>query len=387
MRKLLLIILFLLFTQSSYGKWTDFEKKTVLRKCLEQRHESFDLPDYIIMCNCTINESEKHFTPDEVFKSMKTERQNIDTWQERVKEAETKRKEVKEKLSNIDTEIRTKCNKTAFSSPQKKTVPKQKVIKKEKPKAMDQFVTTLPKKSSSKKEDAEEVELTTSDKGFLKNFDKLNKLTLKKSEENKVAKVEKTEKSGGGQLKKAPVIPGISNFLNMKTGLTTIFFESSDNFLQAQELLLKAYGKNVEAAQVRAAIEYAKDSKNDENDRIKNSIKATTEASAVIEKEMQDENKIISAEGKVIYAQSLPYAMRGTVGAFKLAPETMKMTQQVKASPIRAASQLGGFIKVLPHFPKYVKTVNATRKLVFSGAKANDIEGHDKYDKELGELL
>ena len=172
----------------------------------------------------------------------------------------------------------------------------------------------------------------------------------------------------------------------MKTGLTTIFFESSDNFLQAQELLLKAYGKNVEAAQVRAAIEYAKDSKNDENDRIKNSIKATTEASAVIEKEMQDENKVISAEGKVIYAQSLPYAMRGTVGAFKLAPETMKMTQQVKASPIRALNQLGGFVKVLPHFPKYVKTVNATRKLVFSGAKANDIEGHDKYDKELGEL-
>jgi len=123
----------------------------------------------------------------------------------------------------------------------------------------------------------------------------------------------------------------------MKTGLTTIFFESSDNFLQAQELLLKAYGKNVEAAQVRAAIEYAKDSNNSENDRIKNSIKATTEASAVIEKEMQDENKVISAEGKVIYAQSLPYAMRGTVGAF-------------------------------------------------SGAKANDIEGHDKYDKELGEL-
>ena len=371
-KKLIIVnffIFFLMFTTNSYGKWTDFEKKTVLRECLEQRHESFDLTDYIIMCNCTINESEKHFTPDEVFKSMKG----------------------KETSDPIAAEIDTKCDKTAFSSPQqnaqKKTVPKQKVvIKKTKPNAMDQFVTTLPKKSSSKKEDAEEVELTTSDKGFLKNFDKLNKLTLKKSEENKVAKVEKTEKSGGGQLKKAPVIPGISNFLNMKTGLTTVFFESSDNFLQAQELLLKAYGKNVEAAQVRAAIEYAKDSNNSENDRIKNSIKATTEASAVIEKEMQDENKIISAEGKVIYAQSLPYAMRGTVGAFKLAPETMKMTQQVKASPIRAASQLGGFIKVLPHFPKYVKTVNATRKLVFSGAKANDIEGHDKYDKELGEL-
>ena len=166
MRKLLLIILFLLFTQSSYGKWTDFEKKTVLRECLEQRHESFDLTDYTIMCNCTVNESEKHFTPDEVVKLIKG----------------------KATPDTIAAEIDTKCDKTAFSSPQqnaqKKTVPKQKiVIKKEKPNAMDQFTTALPK-SSSKKEDAEEVELTTSDKGFLKNFDKLNKLTLKKSEEN-----------------------------------------------------------------------------------------------------------------------------------------------------------------------------------------------------------
>ena len=41
-------------------------------------------------------------------------------------------------------------------------------------------------------------------------------------EENKDAKVEKTdanktEKSGDGELKKAPVVPGVSNFLNMKT--------------------------------------------------------------------------------------------------------------------------------------------------------------------------
>ena len=148
-KKLIIInffIFFLMFTTNSYGKWTDFEKKTVLRECLEQRHESFDLPDYIIMCNCTINESEKHFTPDEVFKSMKPPYGTIDTWQERLKKEETKRKKVKEKLSNIDTEIRTKCNKIAFSSPQKKTDPKQKIIiKKEKPNAMDQSVTTLPK--------------------------------------------------------------------------------------------------------------------------------------------------------------------------------------------------------------------------------------------------
>jgi len=31
--------------------------------------------------------------------------------------------------------------------------------------------------------------------------------------------------------------------------------------------------------------------------------------------------------------------------------------------------------------------MNTTTKLVFAGAKANEIEGYEKFDKELGEIL
>ena len=66
---------------------------------------------------------------------------------------------------------------------------------------------------------------------------------------------------------------------NSNTTLVKTFFESSNNYLQAQELLLVAYGKNTEAAQVKEAIAYAKDSGVSDEKRLINSIKVTTEAS------------------------------------------------------------------------------------------------------------
>ena len=61
--------------------------------------------------------------------------------------------------------------------------------------------------------------------------------------------LKKKKESGGEKI----------DFKDAKTGLMALFFESSDNYLIAQELLLIAYGKNTEAAQVKEAIEYAKD--------------------------------------------------------------------------------------------------------------------------------
>ena len=67
--------------------------------------------------------------------------------------------------------------------------------------------------------------------------------------------LKKKKESGGEKI----------DFKDAKTGLMALFFESSDNYLIAQELLLIAYGKNTEAAQVKEAIEYAKDNlSNDE---------------------------------------------------------------------------------------------------------------------------
>ena len=93
-------------------------------------------------------------------------------------------------------------------------------------------------------------------------------------------------------LKKKKTDTGGAKFdmKNANTGLVKTFFESSNNYLQAQELLLIAYGKNTEAAQVKEAIAYAKDSGVSDEKKMKNSIKVTTEASKTIETSMNDQS-------------------------------------------------------------------------------------------------
>ena len=99
-------------------------------------------------------------------------------------------------------------------------------------------------------------------------------------------------KKAADLLKKKKTDTGGAKFdmKNANTGLVKTFFESSNNYLQAQELLLIAYGKNTEAAQVKEAIAYAKDSGVSDEKKMKNSIKVTTEASKTIETSMNDQS-------------------------------------------------------------------------------------------------
>ena len=66
---------------------------------------------------------------------------------------------------------------------------------------------------------------------------------------------------------------GKFDFKNANTDLVKTFFVSANNYMQAQEFLLIAYGKNTEAAQVKEAIAYAKDAGVDDAKKMKNSIK------------------------------------------------------------------------------------------------------------------
>ena len=176
------------------------------------------------------------------------------------------------------------------------------------------------------------------------------------------------------------------NLKDAKTGLMAVFFESSNNYLIAQELLLTAYGKNTEAAQVKEAIEYAKDSGVSDSKKLKNSLKVTTAASKSIEKSMNDESFKLTAEGKANYAKSLPFLGKGIIGTIKLRPETQSMIAGIKGNPMNAIKQLGGLSKIIPNIPGYITTVTKTSKLVISGAKAKKIEGSDDLDEEMGEL-
>ena len=71
-------------------------------------------------------------------------------------------------------------------------------------------------------------------------------------------------------------LPGVSaggdggfDLAGGKTELVERFFESSNNYLEALALLNKALGKNIEAAQIEKAIEYANDPGISESDRMK----------------------------------------------------------------------------------------------------------------------
>ena len=171
-----------------------------------------------------------------------------------------------------------------------------------------------------------------------------------------------------------------------KTELVKLFFESSNNFLEAQELLLKAYGKNKEAAQVTEALKYAKNSNYGEAERMKNSIQATTEASKAVEQSISDKSVTITAEGKVLYAKALPPTGKGIMGTIKLKPKAQQMVNGVQANPMSAVQELGGLANIIPNIPGYISTMVKTSKLIITGAKANDIQGAKDLESKLGDL-
>ena len=173
---------------------------------------------------------------------------------------------------------------------------------------------------------------------------------------------------------------------NSNTALVQIFFESSNNYLQAQELLLIAYGKNTEAAQVKEAIAYAKNSGVSDEKRLKNSIKVTTEASKVIETSMNDQSYQLTADGKVNYAKSLPYLLNGIMGTIALKPQAQMMVVNIQQDPLNSLAEIGGLAKVIPNIPSYIKNITNTSKLIITGAKAKKIEGSDSLDKAMSDL-
>ena len=176
------------------------------------------------------------------------------------------------------------------------------------------------------------------------------------------------------------------NMKNANTGLVKTFFESSNNYLQSQEFLLIAYGKNTEAAQVKEAIAYAKDSGVSDAKKMKNSIKVTTEASKTIESSMNDQSYQLTAEGKLSYAKSLPYLLNGIMGTVALKPQAQMMVVKIQADPLNSLAQIGGLAKVIPNMPGYIKNITSTSKLIITGAKAKKIEGSDSLDKTMNNL-
>lgn len=171
-----------------------------------------------------------------------------------------------------------------------------------------------------------------------------------------------------------------------KTELLAKFDQSSQHFMSAQEILLRAVGKNTEADIVKAGIEYSKNSKNSEADRLANSIKVTTEASKTLESVATLKSGGLSAEGKVLYVKSFPSAIKGLKATIQLVPISKTMVAGVSANPMSALKELGGIAKIIPKIPGYISNVSSVTGLIVSGAQANDIEGTDDLQASLGDL-
>lgn len=176
------------------------------------------------------------------------------------------------------------------------------------------------------------------------------------------------------------------DFAGSKTELTALFFKSSAYYMEAQATLAEAYGKDALAKSLRSNIEYQNNSKISEADRMKNSIKVTSEASEQIKNLDLQNSNAITAEGKILYAKSLLPAGKGILSTIKLIPVAKNMTTNITTNPTSALTELGGLVKVIPNIPGYISTMASTMKSILSGAKANDIDGADDFEASLGDL-
>ena len=177
---------------------------------------------------------------------------------------------------------------------------------------------------------------------------------------------------------------GGGNVGDLKLKFTKIFFESSIEYMEAQAYLFEALDMNDEAAKTRKSIDFVKNDKNKEGKRLTNDFNSVSENSTAIEGALTKE-AATSAEAKVLYAKSLPHAVKGILGTIQLPPEAKNLLDAVKADKM-AALKMGDFLKVLPKIPEYVQSATTVGKLIVSGAKSRDVKGAADATSKLGAL-
>ena len=177
---------------------------------------------------------------------------------------------------------------------------------------------------------------------------------------------------------------GGGNVDELKLKFTKIFFESSLEYMEAQAYLFDALDMNDEASKTRKSIDFVKNEKNKEGQRLTNAFNSVSENSTAIEGPLTKE-AATSAEAKVAYAKSLPHAVKGLIGTVKLPPEAKALLDTLKADKM-AALKMGDFMKVLPKIPQYVQNATTVGKLVVTGAKSREVEGADDATAAMGGL-
>jgi len=171
------------------------------------------------------------------------------------------------------------------------------------------------------------------------------------------------------------------------------FFEASINYLQSLELLYRAYDNNVEADKISSSIDYLKNSKSTESDRLKSTQSIIGTSSIKIQSSIQDASYVLSEKGRGYYEQSLPFALGAAESTISLYASSKNALQTIAQSGgfnidslLYNAKDLAAIITILPEIPGFSKDMIQTVKLIFSGAREKKIRDEGKYSKALAEL-
>ena len=171
------------------------------------------------------------------------------------------------------------------------------------------------------------------------------------------------------------------------------FFEASINYLQSLELLYRAYDNNAEADKISSSIDYLKNSKSTESDRLKSTQSIIGTSSIKIQSSIQDASYILSEKGRGYYEQSLPFALGAAQSTISLYASSKNALQTIAQSGgfnidslLYNAKDLAAIITILPEIPGFSKDMMQTVKLIFSGAREKKIRDEGKYSKALAEL-
>ena len=171
------------------------------------------------------------------------------------------------------------------------------------------------------------------------------------------------------------------------------FFEASLNYLQALELLYRAYDNNIEADKMNASISYLTNSKSSESDRLKSTKSVIGTSSIKIQSSIQDSSYVLSEKGRGYYEQALPFTIGAAKSTIYLYNSTSTSLQKFKSqgglgldSLLSNSNDLIGIATIHPEIPKFSADLMKTAKLVLNGAKEKKIRNEGKYSKALDQL-
>lgn len=169
--------------------------------------------------------------------------------------------------------------------------------------------------------------------------------------------------------------------------LHTELLTASAYFFQSQENLLRAYGKDTEAAKVSEFLVYIKNTKYSETDRLQNSMQLTTETSEILKRSIKDDSYTLSEESRAYYAKGLQPIQQGLISTAQAIP-LLKDVMKTFSDSSTEDKIIGGLqiLGILPELPQYLSTMFNTMGLAITGAKTNKIEGAEDLEVYLDDL-